>query len=157
MKECRPVDISNGAFNFCKYTIALSLWVSILFQSKILVVMCFVILLISAIVKVKNAPLVFLYTYTLDKLRPSKRIILDERAIAFAHTVGAVLSGIALIFIYFISPLTGWIITGILALLKTSGALGYCGAAKLYGCLNNPNGQCCRTGKRIRKYKSSLQ
>ncbi|MDF2890608.1 MAG: hypothetical protein K0R80_975 [Clostridia bacterium] len=155
MKEYRPVEVSNGAFNFCKYGIATLLWLSIIVQSKLLVGICFAILVLSAIFKVKKAPLVMLFTRTADYFIKSKRIILDERAVRFAHIVGAVFSGIALIFLYFIHPLTGWIITGILALLKTSGAMGYCGAMKLYSCLNNPNGQCCRVGKKVKKYQSS--
>ncbi|HEY5586253.1 MAG TPA: DUF4395 family protein [Ruminiclostridium sp.] len=153
MKECKPVEIPNGSFNFCKYTISALLWGSLIMQSKMLVILCFVILVFSALLKVEKAPLVFLYTNTVDKLFPSKRIILDENSVWFAHMVGAAFSGAALVFLFFIHPITGWIITGILALLKTSGALGFCGAMKLYGCLNNPNGKCCRVGKRIKKYE----
>jgi hypothetical protein len=155
MKEYRPVEISSGAFNFCKYGIASLLWVSIILQSKLLVIIAFAILVLSAILKVKRAPLVLLYTFTADKVIKSKSIILDEQAVRFAHIVGAIFSGVALVFLYLINPLVGWIITGILALLKTSGAMGYCGAMKLYSCLNNPNGQCCRVGKKVKKYQSS--
>lgn len=151
MKEYRPAELPNGAFNFCKYTIAVLLWGSLLLQNRLLVVICFAILVLSAILKVKRAPLVFLYTYTLDKIFPSKRIILDENAVWFAHIVGGLFSGVALVFLYVIHPFTGWVLTGILALLKTSGALGFCGAMKLYGCLTNPNGKCCRAGKKMKK------
>lgn len=151
MKEYRPVEVSNGAFNFCKYTIAGMLWLSIIIQSKLVVALCFALLVLSALLKVRKAPLVILYTYTVGKFIKSKKIILDEKAVQFAHIVGAVFSGIALVFLYFIHPLTGWIITGVLALLKTSGAMGYCGAMKLYSCLNNPNGQCCRIGKKVKR------
>lgn len=155
MKEYRPVEVSNGAFNFCKYGVAALLWASIVMQSKLLVAICFAILVLSAIFKVRRAPLVLLYTLTIDKLISSKRLVLDEQAVRFAHIVGAVFSGLALVFLYFVNPLTGWIITGILALLKTSGAMGYCGAMKLYSCLNNPNGQCCRIGNKVKKYQSN--
>ena len=155
MKEYRPVEISSGAFNFCKYGIATLLWLSVITQSKLLVIIAFVILVLSVLLKVRRAPLVLLYNYTADKFIKSKRIILDEQAVRFAHIVGAVFSGTALVFLYFINPLTGWIITGILALLKTSGAMGYCGAMKLYSCLNNPNGQCCRVGNKVKKYQSN--
>lgn len=151
MKECRPVTIPHGAFNFCKYTMAIIFWAALLLQSKLLVLLGFIILLLSAILKVKNAPLVFLYTYTIDKLFPSKKEIVDENAVYFAHKVAFIMSGIALIFLYFISPLIGWILTGVLAFLKTSASFGYCGAMKLYGCLNNPNGQCCRVGKKVKQ------
>jgi hypothetical protein len=105
------------------------------------------------ILKVKNAPLVFLYTYTINKKIPSKIEILDEKSVCFAHIVGAIMSGIALLFLYFIHPLTGWIITGVLAVLKTSASFGFCGAMKLYVCLNNPNGNCCRIGKKVKRCK----
>lgn len=153
MKTFKPVDVPNGSFNFCKYTISLLLWCSLIFQSKILLFICFVVLVLSAVLKVEKAPLVFFYTNTVDRVFKSKSIILDENAVWFAHLVGAVFSGTALVFLYFIHPLTGWIITGILAILKTSGALGFCGAMKLYGCLNNPNGKCCRVGKKVKKCK----
>lgn len=153
MRECKPVEVPNGSFNFCKYTISLLLWCSLILQNKVLVSVCFAVLVLSALLRVKNAPLVFLYTHTLDRVFKSKPIILDENAVWFAHTVGAVISGAALVLLYFIHPFTGWVITGILAVLKTSGALGFCGAMKLYGCLNNPNGKCCRVGKKIKKYQ----
>lgn len=155
MKEYRPVEVSNNAFNFCKYGISALLWLSVILQSKFLVGICFAILLLSAAFKVRRAPLILLYTYTIDKLMSSRKILLDEGAVRFAHIVGAVFSGAALIFLYYINPFIGWIITGLLALLKTSGAMGYCGAMKLYSCLNNPNGQCCRVGKKVKKYKCS--
>lgn len=67
MKEYKPVEIPNGSFNFCKYTISLMLWCSLVLQSKVIVLTCFVILVFSALIKVKNAPLVFLYTNTFDR------------------------------------------------------------------------------------------
>lgn len=154
MKPCKPVELPSGAFNFCKYTIALLLWVSIVIKSKELVLICFVILVLSALLKVRKAPLVFLYTQTFNHLIKSKPVILDENSVWFAHTVGAIFSGVALVFLYFLNPIIGWIITGILAVLKTSGAFGFCGAMKLYGCMNNPNGNCCRVGKKIKNQQS---
>ena len=153
MKECRPVAVPHAAFNFCKYTMALIFWLSLIFHSKLLVIVGFLILLLSSLLKVKKAPLVFLYTYTIDKLFPSKKEILDEKAVCFAHEVGATMALISLLFLYFIHPLTGWVIIGVLAFLKTSASFGFCGAMKLYGCLNNPNGQCCRVGKKVKQCK----
>ena len=153
MAEFRPVSIPNAAFNFCKYTIASLLWIALIMQAKIVVVVCFVILFFSALLKVEKAPLVLFYTDTFNKISRSKEIILDENAIWFAHSMGAIISGIAIIFLYFLHPPTGWVITGVLAVLKTSGAFGFCGAIKLYGCLSNPNGQCCRVGTKVKKYR----
>lgn len=154
MKECRPVAVPRAAFNFCKYTVASIFWLSLIFQSVILVVVGFSILLLSALLKVKNAPLVFLYAHTINKKFPSKIEILDEKAVCFAHIVGTVISGIAILFLSVIHPLTGWILIGVLAVLKTSASFGFCGAMKLYGCLNNPNGKCCRIGKKVKQCKA---
>lgn len=153
MNECRPVAVPQAAFNFCKYTMALIFWFSLIFHSKLLVILGFLILVLSAILKVKKAPLVFIYTYTIDKLFPSKKEILDEKAVYFAHMVGATMALIGLLFLYFIHPFTGWVIIGILAFLKTSASFGFCGAMKLYTCLNNPNGKCCRVGKKVKQCK----
>ncbi|HWP95460.1 MAG TPA: DUF4395 family protein [Syntrophomonadaceae bacterium] len=152
MVELRPVEVPNASFNFCKFTISILLWVSLILQSKLLVTIILGLLVLSAILKVRNAPLVFLYTHTLNRIFPSPPIILDENAVRFTHIVGAAFATNAVVFLYFIHPLTGWIITGVLAALKTSGAFGLCGAMKLYSCMNNPDGQCCRTGSRIKKY-----
>lgn len=154
MKECRPVSVPRAAFNFCKYCMAIIFWVALIMQIKVMVAVGFAILLLSAILKVKNAPLVFIYTNTINKLFPSKKEILDENAVYFAHVVASIMSGIALVFLYCFNPLIGWIITGILAFLKTSASFGFCGAMKLYGCLNNPNGQCCRVGNRVKQCKT---
>jgi len=153
MKGFIPVNVSSGAFNFCKYTIAAMLWISLFLQNSILLWVCFALLVLSAILKVKRAPLVVLYSYTIDKLFPSKRIILEQKSIAFAHTVGAIISLLALLSLRLENPLVGWILVGVLAFLKTTAAFGYCGAAKLYTCLNNPNGQCCRVGKKVKAIK----
>jgi len=154
MKECRPVSVPHAAFNFCKYTMATIFWVALILQSKVIVAVGFTVLLLSAILKIKKAPLVFFYTHTIDRLFPSKKEILDENAVYFAHIIASIMSAIALIFLYYLHPLTGWILTGILAFLKTSASFGFCGAMKLYGCLNNPNGQCCRVGKKVKQCKN---
>lgn len=152
MKEMKPVNIRNGAFTFCKWTIAALLWGGLLLQNMWLVVTCFIILVLSILLKVSRAPLVFLYTHTVEKFVPSRLIVVDENAVRFAHVVGAVFAAVALILFHLVSPLAGWIVTGLLAILKTSGAFGLCGAMKLYTCLSNPNGQCCRTGRKIKSH-----
>lgn len=153
MKEYKPVEIPNASFVFCKVTVPLLLWIALIAQSRPTLIVCFGILLLSALLKVRRAPLVFLYTRTIDRLFPSRTVIVDESAVRFAHTVGAAFSLAALLCLYAGLPLAGWIITGLLALLKTSGAAGFCGAMKLYGCLNNPNGTCCRAGKTVKKIR----
>lgn len=150
MKEIIPVTIRNNAFNFCKFTMAFLLWMGLLFQSVYLVILTFGILILSVLFRVQKAPLVRLYTVTIEKRWTSEDIIVDQNAVLFAHLVGAVFAGVALLFMAVGLPLVGWILTGVLAILKTSGAFGKCGAMKLYSCLNNPNGTCCRFGKKIK-------
>jgi len=151
MPNIKPVSISSGAFAFCRYTIALIFWVSILLQSKELVLTGFIILLISVILKVRRAPLIFIYTVSINRLFPSKEVIVDENGIRFAHFVGASVSLLCLIFLYTGFSAIGWALTVFLAILKTSAAFGFCSALKLYNCMNS--GSCCRVGKMVRKIK----
>jgi len=153
MANLKPVSISRGAFAFCRYTIAVMLWCSVFLRIKELVLAAFIILLISAILKVRRAPLIVFYTNTFDKIFPSGKEIVDEKGIRFAHTVGTVVSLICLILLYFGKPLAGWTLTVFLAILKTSAAFGFCSALKLYQCING-GGNCCRLGKLARKIKN---
>lgn len=152
MAGFRAVSVSRGAYAFCRYTIASSLWLAVILRSKELVAAVFVILTLSAILKVKRAPLILLYTYSIDKIFPSGSVILDENGIRFAHMVGAYVSLICLILLYFFNPISGWILTIFLAILKTSAAFGYCSALKVYQCMNG--GNCCRIGKYVAKIKN---
>lgn len=153
MANIKAVKISKGAYAFCRYTIALMLWLSIILRLKELVLAAFIILLLSVILKVKRAPLIVIYTYTIDRIFPSGNVIVDEKGIRFAHTVGAVVSLICLILLYFGNPVSGWIMTVFLAILKTSAAFGFCSALKLYQCVNG-GGNCCRVGRFARKIKN---
>jgi len=64
----------------------------------------------------------------------------------FAHGFGSILSGICVILLYFGNQRAGWILTFVLCIAKTTGALGFCSALKLYGCMNS--GTCCRFARR---------
>jgi hypothetical protein len=149
MSGFNPVTISKGAFAFCRYTIAVILWAALIFQIRELVVISFVILLLSYIFKVQKAPLVVLYTHTVDRITPSDKVLVDEKGISFAHLVGTVFSCLCCIFVYFVNSIAGWMLTFLLAVLKTSAACGFCSALKLYGCLTG--GNCCRVGRMIRR------
>ncbi len=151
MAEFRPVTITAGSFAFCRYSVAVLLWLSIILQLKELVIAVFVIMVLSVLLKVRRAPLIVLYRQTIDRIFPSRPVTVDERGIRFAHMVGAVVSLMCIITLYVGRPLAGWILTGFLAVLKTSSALGFCSALKIYNCMNN--GTCCRVGKLARKLK----
>lgn len=151
MATMKPVSVSKGAYAFCRTSIAILLWCAVLFRSKGLVLAVFIILFLSVILKVRRAPFIFLYTISIEKLFPSGIVILDEKGIRFAHTVGAVVSFLCVILLYFLSPAAGWVLTILLALLQTSAAFGFCSALKLYQCVNG-GGDCCRAGRIVRKF-----
>lgn len=151
MSAYKPVTISKGAFAFCRYSIAIMIWIALLFQIKGLVVITFVILLFSYILKVERAPLVFLYTVTIDKLVPSDKELVDEKGIRFAHLVGTIFSGLCCLLLFYSPSPIGWVVTFLLAILKTSAAFGFCSALKLYTCMTS--GTCCRVGRFVRRKK----
>lgn len=142
MKTIKPVRISDNAFLFCRYTIAVLLWTALLFHLPWLVLLIFLIFILSALFTVKYAPLIFLYTYTINKIIPSKEIMLDINAMRFIHTLGAVFSLICLFLLYLVPGSIGWGALFIFAVLKTISAAGYCPASKLYSCVSS-KGTCC--------------
>lgn len=149
MNEFNPVTISKGAFAFCRYSVAIMLWVALLFLIKELVLVCFMILLLSYLLKVQRAPLIMIYTLTIEKMAPTEKILVDEKGIRFAHLVGTIFSGLCCLMLYYFNTPAGWVVTFLLAILKTSAAFGFCSAMKLYACMNG--GNCCRVGRMVRR------
>ncbi|MGL5439491.1 MAG: DUF4395 family protein [Filifactoraceae bacterium] len=151
MAQFKPATISKGGFAFCRIVVAGLLWLSILLQLKWLVIIVFLIMLFSAILKVEKAPLILLYKYTIDKIINSENVIVDEKGIFVSHLVGAIFSLICVVLLYFGNSVTAWIISGLFAILQTSAAFGFCSALKLYTCMTS--GNCCRVGKFAKKVK----
>ena len=149
MSEFKPVSISKGSFAFCRTTVAGLLWLSVIFQLRWLVVLTFIIMLLSALLKVRRAPLILIYKYTIDKIKQPENVIVDEKGISFSHWVGAIFSAICLLVLYFGNDFSGWIVTIFFAALQTLAAFGFCSALKLHGCMTS--GNCCRVGKFVKK------
>ena len=147
MTKYKPVSISKAGFAFCRYTIAILVWVSFLLKIKWLLIIVLLILAISAWLRVQRAPLVVLYEYTINKIIKSKEEILNEYAMKFAHTMGTILCLICLVFLYFVDENIGWGIVFLFAILKTISAVGMCPASKLYNCMGNKN--CCAFMKKL--------
>lgn len=152
MTEFKPVSIPSGAYVFCRFTVALIYVFAFFIRSKELVLAGFIILTLSALLKVRRAPLIWIYTNSVDKLIPTRKQIIDEKGIRFAHSFGAAVSLFALMFLYFGNAFVGWATTLLMAILQTLAAFGFCSAYKLYTCVSS-GGDCCNIGKRIRKIK----
>jgi hypothetical protein len=146
MPKYKPVSVPSAAFVFCRYTIAILIWLSLILQNRVILFVVLGIFILSAVLRIKRAPLIVLYAYTVNKIIKSKEVILNEYAMRFAHTVGIVFSLISLGLLYFVNDLAGWIMVFLFALLKSVSALGFCPAAKLYDCATN--GSCCMLAKK---------
>jgi hypothetical protein len=142
MNVIKPISVSNGAFLFCRISLATLLWISFIFQLKWLLVVIFLIFFFSAIFKIGHAPMILLYTYTIDRIFPSKKVMLDGNAMRFVHSLGTLMAFIALLLLYFSYAALGWGFLFFFAALKTISALGYCPASKLYSCAIS-GGSCC--------------
>jgi len=125
--------IPINAFRFCKVSTALVIWSSFIFKEDILLIMAFGILLLSAILKIARSPLILFYSYTFEKVFPSKSKELNEAAMRFAHALGASLSAICLLLVWYMPAVGWWAVLGF-AILKTISTLGFCPGEAIYSC-----------------------
>lgn len=142
MKVVKPVAVSKGGFTFCKWSVAILVAVALISQQVLLLWLTLLILAASALLKVRRAPMVWIYTQLFEGGQPQKTEILDEKAMVFAHTLGTVINLVCLVLYYFVSPTACWIMTVVFLAAKTMGACGHCSGVKLYQCLNNED--CCK-------------
>lgn len=145
MRTYKPASVSVAAYAFCRYSVALAIWAALFFKLKWLVILVFLILAASAILKIGRAPMIALYSFTINKIIPSKNKILDEKAMRFAHMLGAVLAFFCLVLLY-IDERAGWVLVLVFAIIKTVSALGFCPFSKLYPCAMK--GGCCVLNKK---------
>jgi hypothetical protein len=138
--------VQRNAFIFCRYSVAALVWVALLLQNVWVLLAVFVILLASALLTVRRAPMIVLWTSTLARFFPSDEDVLDINAMRFAHGLGAMMALIGLSLVWHANPFAWWFVGGF-AILKTTSALGWCPAFKLYGCLKS-GGCCALTSKR---------
>ena len=142
------VRVPKHAFIFCRYSVAVLVWLGWLLRAKEAIVAAFAVLALSALLKVRRAPMILLYQHTLGRWVPSAEVELDVRAMRFAHTLGAVFALACVILLYFVRERSGWGLTLLFAIVKTISALGVCPAYKLYGCATS--GSCCAFTRRLR-------
>lgn len=145
----QPVTISSDAFLFCRYGVAALLWVALIFQLPWLTGLTFGIFLISAVVGVQHAPMIWLYTKTVGRFFKKRPVsVVDVHDIRFVHRLAAAFNGL-IVALYLLGFSTAaWVILIIFVLLKTISAFGYCPASKLRNCVLGGSSGCCSLTKK---------
>lgn len=139
----KPVTVSRGAFRFCRYSVAIMMWIAVIWRIEELVIVCAAIMALSAILTVGRAPLITLYTLTMERIYPTAPEVLDENGMRFAHTVATIFMTLPLALVYSGQEALGWRLLAFVALFKTAGALGFCAVSRLYTCAVT-GGTCCQ-------------
>lgn len=152
----RMVPVKQQSVTFCKYVIAGLLWLALIFTNVIPIYIVFFIMLVSALTGVQRAPLVVFYNLAFAKFTKVTDEYINMHSMRFAHIVGCVFCVLSLAAYYLISPVAGFIICAVLAILQSIAAFGYCSAQKLYDCVIC-NSSCCRFGKKIRSIKKNVR
>lgn len=141
------VNVNDKSVAFCRYTIAVLFVIIAISGLREFLMVPFIIMLLSAILGVKKAPLVVIG----DKLfKKSESVTVSVQSIRFAHFVGSVFTLLTMLFYFvFKIDIVGHIFLGILVFLQIVAAFGYCSAQKLYECVIIGN-NCCNLGKKVR-------
>jgi hypothetical protein len=145
MTWVRPVVLPRAAFAFCRWTLALALWAALVLRQPWLVAATAVVLAASALLGVDRAPLVALWRHTVHRLAPSNDVVLNEPAMRFAHSLGALLSALTYALLL-LAPAAGRVALILLVAVKTAGAFGFCTAGRLYECVASGGGCCGLVG-----------
>lgn len=146
----RMVQVNKKAVGFCKYSLALLFWLSVLFQSFWPLLVALILLVMSAMVGVDKAPLVWLYHRILKKAPKNEYI--NFHSMRFAHVVAAIFAAISLLLFFARWMIAFDIVVVGVAFLQTAASFGYCSAQKLYECVVC-NQNCCNLGNRIKGKK----
>ena len=141
MKIVKPVEISAHGFAWCRWGVAALVWLTLIFNTPGPLAVGTVILIFSALLKIRNAPMIWLHRVTLGRFIPGPSVVLDENAMAFAHGLGSVLAVLCLVLWYTAPAPIPWAATAILGIAKAAGAAGYCSGVKLYQCMHSDT--CC--------------
>ena len=149
MNATRLVSVSSAGFFFCRVGLAVLLWGAFFFREKWLVAVVFLAMFFSFLLKVGRAPMIRLYDFTVGKIVPSKKVVLNEWAMRFAHGLGSGIGLVCVALLYGGMETAGWIATVLFASIKTISAFGFCPASKMYECISR--GGCCSLSKAIAK------
>jgi len=145
MRSIKPVRISKIGFDFCRYGVAGIVWLAVIFNQPVWLLVSATILGLSAVLKIRKAPMVVIGEALLGNFLKEVTVI-DENGIRFAHTMGFVLNILVIGIVWSVPTIGLWVMLAFAA-MKTVSAAGHCSALKLYDCLNNDT--CC---KGVKKY-----
>jgi hypothetical protein len=145
-------QIESAGFAFCRIGLMILIWIAFIFKIKWILILAFFILLFSAVLTVRYAPMIVIWRYTFGLLFNGKTEILNVKAMRFAHGAGTILAGISVFLLYSGLEKAGWILVGIFAILKTISAIGFCPASKLYTCMSS--GTCCAFSRKVKEMRS---
>ena len=160
MAKYQMATVPKKGFAFCRYTIALLLWITVLllfYNIKWMIFIPFGIMVLSGILTVRRAPLIMLYKILFDREGTGETDVLNVSSIRFSHFVGSFFCILVILFLYvFKVNIVAYIFLGILTILQTIAAFGYCSAQKLYECLILGK-NCCNLGKKLRGGKCNVR
>ena len=145
MKSYKPVLISKASFAFCRYSVALMIWLSFFLKSWVLLAIVLLIFILNSVLKVKKAPMIRLYDITIDRIQKAPEVLVNENSLFFAHTMAAAISFICLVMVLTVDNGKVWFAVLAFALLKTVSAIGFCPASCLYDFMTD--GECCKIKK----------
>jgi hypothetical protein len=142
------VPVPSASIRFCRYGMAVALWIAYILRSKELAAAAAAVLLLNALLGIRRAPLVALYTATAQRIWPSPIAQVDECALHFAHTIGALAAAAGVALVYMPEQYSiGWLVLLALAVMKSIGAVFMCPVSGMYACLAS-GGKCCGWMKR---------
>ncbi len=143
MTDSRLVDVPRNAFRFCRWTMAALIWFGVLTHNVAAIVVAGAIMALSAILTVRQAPLVALWRLVVEPHWPSPPEPLDRDAMRFAHSVATVALIVPVLLLQAGHEALAWRILTLVAVFKTIGAAGFCPVSRMYGCVRG-GGTCCR-------------
>jgi hypothetical protein len=145
--------VKSAEFLFCRIGVMILVWAALIFRTKELILLSFLILLFSAILTVKYSPMIILWRYTFGLFIKSGDEVLNVKAMRFAHSLGTIIAGICVLFLYFGNQTIGWGFVWFFAIMKTISALGFCPASKVYVCMSN--GTCCAFSRKMKEMREN--
>jgi len=148
MMQFKPVAISKGGFRFCRYSMAVCMWAGVIRHEGQWVAFGALMMALSALLTIRNAPLIKFFDWTLGRLIKTPDEMVDESGMRLAHVVATCVMGLPLIGVYYGSEYAAtlcWRFLIFVALFRTIGALGYCPVSRMFTCmLGGGKGDCCK-------------